>query len=557
MNPRLSVAIGLWLVLAGLAVFALLKTDGFTRRNWRTTLALFTVVLAVAFPVWRWCSLTYNGEINVDESMVLAQALKYERDWMPWRSVVADAGGPLNTWVLFWVKPFGLDFGYLTARLTGLLLMFSLAIATVLSIAEMVPKRQALLFSLPLTSLLLATLNLDFLHFSSEQFPAALCAWAVWLLLKQRRTPTREKALVLGILCGALPYTKIQALLGAAFLFAAGAALPWVRAKHRDRWRRILAWQFAGGLIPSVIILVPVAAGGAFGDFLHFYIDYAFGYKNTQAGGFSFQLLTRGDEGFTVVFYGALVFAALSLGALAHTLVHGKKISVPLRAWVAGFGLCAGHVAVWMFSVLKSGFGFPHYLMFLLSPVALLSACCASRFANRAVAFRGRLRGTAVAVATVVSAALVLQLAVVSSRNQRFLSNWGKEVHPVAEFLKSRCQPGDTVAIWGWAAKINVLTQLAPATRFAHTCWVIDPAPQFQRHRMTFLSDLQAARPKVFLDAVDEFRWYSWPPGVAARHTMLPELSTWIFKNYDAVGEIQTAQGRLPVRIYFLKTPKD
>ena len=557
MNPRLSVAIALWAVLAGLAAHAALKKGAFSARRWKTTLALFTVVLAVAFPVWRWCSLTYNGEINVDESMVLAQALKYERDWMPWRSVVADAGGPLNTWVLFWAKPFGLDFGYLTARLTGLLLMFGLNMATVLSIAEMVPRRQALLFSLPLTSLLLATLNLDFLHFSSEQFPAALCAWAVLLLLKQRKQPTQARALILGLICGALPYTQIQALLGAAFLFALGAALPWVRVKHRDGWRRLLAWQFAGGCIPSVLILAPVAAGGAFGDFLHFYIDYAFGYKNTQPGGFSFQLLTRGDEGFTVLFYGGLVFAVLSLAALAHTLVQGKKVPAPQRAWIAGLGACAGYVAVWMFSVLKSGFGFPHYLMFLLSPTALLGACCASRFANRTVAFRGRFRSTAVAVAALVATALLVQLAAVSNRNQRFLSNWGKEVHPVAEFLKSRCKPGDTVAIWGWAAKINVLTQLAPATRFAHTCWVIDPAPQFQRHRTTFLSDLQAARPKVFLDAVDEFRWYSWPPGVAARHTMLPDLSMWIFKNYDPVGEIQTAQGKLPVRVYFLKTPKD
>lgn len=550
-------ALALWALLAGLAVFPLLKKGRFTAGHWKRTLAAFVLILAAAFPVWRWCSLTYNGEINVDESMVLAQALKYERDWMPWRSVVADAGGPLNTWILFWAKPFGLDFGYLTARLTGLLLMFSLTVATVLSIAEMVPKRQTLLFSLPLTALLLATLNLDFLHFSSEQFPAAICAWAVLLLLKQRKNPDRKKALLLGVICGALPYTKIQALLGAAFLFAVGAALPWIRLKHRRRWKEMLSWQFAGGCLPSVLILAPVAISGAFGDFLHFYIDYAFGYKNTQGGGFSLQLLTRGDEGFTVLLYGGLVALGFTAAALLHSLGGGKKFSPALRSWIAGFGICAGYVLVWMFSVLKSGFGFPHYLMFLLSPMALFSACCASRFALRSVSFRPLFRKIAVTAAAVITAAMLLQLAVVSSRNSRFLGNWGKEVHPVAEFLKSRCKAGDTIAIWGWAAKINVLAQMAPATRFAHTCWVIDPAPQFQRHRTTFLSDLQAARPKVFLDAVDEFRWYSWPPGVAARHTMLPELSTWIFKNYDAVGEIQTAQGKLPVRVYFLKTPKD
>lgn len=557
MNSRLILALALWAILAGLAMFPLLKKGAFTARHWKTTLTVFTIVLAAAFPVWRWCSLTYNGEINVDESMVLAQALKYEKDWMPWRSVVADAGGPLNTWVLFWAKPFGLDFGYLTARLTGLILMFSMTVATVLSIAELVPKRQALLFSLPLTALLLATLNLDFLHFSSEQFPAAICAWAVLLLLKQRKNPDRKKALLLGLICGALPYTKIQALLGAAFLFAAGAALPWIRSKHRGRWKELLSWQLAGGCIPSAIILLPVLTAGVFDDFIHFYIKYAFGYQNTQAGGFSLQLLTRGDEGFTVLLYGGLVFLGLSVAALLHSLGRAKKISPQLRSWTAGFVLCAGYVLVWMFSVLKSGFGFPHYLMFLLSPVALFSACCASRFAIRSVSFRTLFNKTAVAAAAVVTAATLVQLAVVSSRNSKFLSHWGKEVHPVAEFLKSRFKAGDTIAIWGWAAKINVLTQLAPATRFAHTCWVIDPAPQFQRHRTTFLSDLQAARPKVFLDAVDEFRWYSWPPGVAARHTMLPELSTWIFKNYDAVGEIQTAQGKLPVRVYFLKPLKD
>ncbi|MEI6713445.1 MAG: hypothetical protein WCO60_06815 [Verrucomicrobiota bacterium] len=553
MNLRLSVAILVWCSLLATALYPCFKFGGFNRTTRQKITRLFFVLLAIAFPLWRWCSLTYNGEINVDESMVLTQALKYQDDLMPWRAVVADAGGPLNTWVLFWAKPLGLGFGYLTARLTGLFLMFALSTLTVLTLGELLRKKHALLFSIPLLTLLLGTLNLDFLHFSSEQFPAAICAGVLWLLFKQFKHPEKWRAYTIGALCGALPFTKIQVVPGAFFLFFMGLSLPFLRKKFRADLKQNTILLATGGLSIPALILIPVAISGVWSDFIHFYIRFAIGYKNNVNKPLDFSILTLGDIGYTVLLFGSLLLIfATAIFLFGKTLTSKpKQRPVILHRFVVALGL-TGYFASLVYAVIKSGFGFPHYLMFLLAPTLVMGAAW--------IAILTTSRPFQKTPATLLRYALLIftgvmaiQLTNFSIKNARFLSNWGQEVHPVAEFLKTRCTASDHIAIWGWASKLNVLTQMPPATRFAHTAAVTDPSPEFNRHRETFIADLQASRPKVFLDAVDEFRWYSWPPGVAARHTMIPELSTWIFKNYDFVTEIQTAPNKLPVRIYFLK----
>ena len=557
MNSRLSAALLLWTALLAIAIYPPIKSGALSRSHWRKTFGVFLALLTLAFPVWRWCSLTYNGEINVDESMTLSQALKYQDDFMPWRSVVADAGGPLNTWVLFWVKPFGLDFGYLSARLTSLILMCGLSLLTLLSLAEVCRKKNVLLFALPLLTLLLATLNLDFLHFSSEQFPATLCAVVIWLLFKQLKHPEKWRSYLLGSICGALPFTKIQVVPGAFFLFAMGLSLPLLRTKFRPTLRANALIQCLGGITVPLLILIPVAATGAWSDFMHFYIRFAFGYKNSGTKSLDFALLTRGDVGYNVLLLGALLLIFASAFFLLGKTLSAKPKHRPviLHRVLLALGI-SGYFCAMTYSVLKSGFGFPHYLMFLLSPTLLMAAAWTG-ILTKSRPFQ-KLPSSGLTFALLLFlAAMAVQLGSFSNRNLRFLTDWGKEVHPVAEFLKTRCVQTDRIAIWGWAGKLNVLTQMHQATRFAHTAWITDPAPEFNRHRETFIADLQASRPKVFLDAVDEFRWYSWPAGAAARHTMIPELSSWIFKNYDLVADIPTAPNKLPVRVYFLKPQKN
>jgi hypothetical protein len=81
---RLLLAVVLWLALVAIAV-ARSSIREPARGRGRRLDAGFCAVLTIALPVWRLWPLLYNGELNVDESQILAQAMRFGIDPVPWR----------------------------------------------------------------------------------------------------------------------------------------------------------------------------------------------------------------------------------------------------------------------------------------------------------------------------------------------------------------------------------------------------------------------------------------------------------------------------------------
>ena len=101
MDLRLTVAISLWILLFAFAIKWAFSVEECGRKQWIQRALFFCVTMFVALVAWRWRSICYEGEINLDESQLLAQAMRYKADLMPWRSVDGGSSGPLNTWLLF------------------------------------------------------------------------------------------------------------------------------------------------------------------------------------------------------------------------------------------------------------------------------------------------------------------------------------------------------------------------------------------------------------------------------------------------------------------------
>jgi hypothetical protein len=137
-----------------------------------------------------------------------------------------------------------------------------------------------------------------------------------------------------------------------------------------------------------------------------------------------------------------------------------------------------------------------------------------------------------------------------SSKMPMFLRDWGQATHPLVPVLNKYAQPGDMMAIWGWANKLHVYTGLLPATREAAVGAVADPNPINDKQREWFMQDLKAYKPKIFLDAIDEFRWPTWPAGSMARHFGWLELSNYIRTEYHLVADVPTGPGKLPALVY-------
>jgi hypothetical protein len=221
-------------------------------------------------------------------------------------------------------------------------------------------------------------------------------------------------------------------------------------------------------------------------------------------------------------------------------------------------------------SILRTGYPFPHYLMFLMVPYVTFVGTCLScmddRGPNKSIEVTpeqkkekrpNRAMEPAVSPvakssfpAAVICCVILMQaLATVGdlSRNKQFLPNWGPAKHPMGEIIKNMTEPGDSIAVWGWAPKFYVFSEKFPATRFMQTLFLLDDSPKFSRAKEVYLAalinDLERSKPRLFIDAPDEFIWPEYPHGALGRHWAVPKVSDYIRNNYTLAGSFPYPQG--------------
>jgi hypothetical protein len=559
MDSRLNLAIILLGVLALLGFYPALKKEDFPRTQWMRQLFLFMATLALALPVWRLRSLEYNGEINVDESSILAQAMRYMDDPVPWRSVNGGSGGPLNTWILFWAPLVGLKFTYLVARVTGVACTVLTIFATILGVHELVGSRFALLLILPMTFLLCGTLNLDFVHFSSEQLPSAVCACVVWLILLQGKRVSCSRAFVLGFLTGALPFTKLQVAPAGVLLFLVALVTGVLSSACRATKIRSGLMLSAGGLLVPTAILAPVAFCGAWNDFLEFYLMEGIRYKNTvtAATPSALQFLLHGSADFKT--YWTAFGTMATLGLVIRLARDSGSSSGQRNGWLGRVTGFTGYLLIMTYLATRTGMGFPHYLFLLIAPTTVWVAACLSepsRCSGKATEAKPlshppRLQGLMLSGA--VSVVLGLQCLTfwdLYRAAPQFVGSWGKPVHPLVPLILQYSSPKDRMFVWGWAPKFHVLTGIPPATRFASNGLMTGSGSFPELYAKRLKEDLEKSKPRLILDATEEFRWPTWPPGFLAGHQAVPEVAEVTFRDYRQVKRIDMKTGGQPFIIF-------
>jgi hypothetical protein len=560
MDLRLSLSALLWLSLSGLAFSSLYWVPRLSERVWRGFLAAFFVLLSIALPVWRWRSLTYDGEINVDESQILAQALRYQIDPIPWRSVEGGSGGPLHSWAVLWAPLIGLKLNYLAARITSLACLWATSVGITLALARIAGREYALFLTLPLVTLWTG-LNLDYVFFSSEQLPMALMAWSVYFTSRLHPVPKRAPAYLIGVLTGAMPFCKIQVGPAAVFLWSAAAFFAWELNSDRKKTHSVLLALIAGGLTVPTLVLAPVALGGAFGDFWNFYIKSALAYKKspgTQVSNWAsisnfLNLLWQVKE-----FRFFTIAEVLSGGA---TLVFAIKNAQNARrlTWL-GLGAMGTFGILLSYGIWRTNFSFPHYTLLLTVPLALLPAglfMLIPEEERTSKPFQRLLFGGG-------CLAMLSQLLFTLDSYQRqrlFLGDWGPGAHPIGEFLRNLAQPGDTMFVWGYAPKFHVFSGIPPASRFFSSIPILVGDPQNEaiprRWLKRYLEDLEKSKPALFIDAPDEF-WFpdpSVPRGVMGRHQMQPDTRAYVAAHFDFLTAINSGPQKAPILVYKRKVP--
>lgn len=501
-------------------------------------------------------------ELNPDESQLMVQALRYADDMLPWRSVDGTTSGPLNSWFVLLVRTLGLPFTYSCLHAVSALLLGVIVATSYLTVRLFSPMRQAVWVGFVGTLAVAFSSAGDFMHFSTEHVPATMLAAAtygcVWVLKKN--TPTLPVLLVAAFLAGLVPWAKLQGVPVAGIV---GAFALWLAVRRDGDSSGPLgplvrgALVVGAGLLPSLLILVPVWRGGVLSTFWDSYVVSGFGY----AGPFGLEeIYSRSVRLFLESeFRGMIVSSLAAAGVMVGALVGSRTFRLEAfeRRLVAFSVLGAGAAGL---CCIRSSYNLGHYQIWLIGPLMLsvgaLFFVVARAFASSA---NGTLRrwvsfGLAASLAApTLTHAFANWADGESARSRLATSTRDAERVPqkiLGRAVREATPSAKTMAVWGWMPSLYLETGYSCTTRHAIGHFLIDPVPRREQLRATFMQDIRAAKPDVIVDAVAHgcFPWF-WDLRVSGLESF-PEFATYVNENYTLVARVSLNNAKIPMRIY-------
>jgi hypothetical protein len=520
-------------------------------RDSAVVVAIFLLVLAVKLP-----GILCPIELGIDESQLLVQAMRYQQDLMPWRSVDGTTSGPLNSWLPLAASYVGLPLNYHGAHLLGALLSAAIVAFSYRALRIVTDFHVAALATGVGVVAIAGAAAWDFQQLTTEQFPAALLALAAWLWLRevQREQPRLPWLMFAAAIVGLVPWAKLQGLpIGAAFGTVMIGQL-WFGDAGESLARRVRpALLVVAALAPSVLILGPVVIAGAGTDFWQSYIVGALGYA--------------GDVPFAIQLGRAWALASVStlriLAAVivfAAVLLIGRRLGRPLRREERGLFLFGGvGSAAALFACLRPVTHFAHYQFWLIGPLLLLAGALlhlASGATNQPVSRRPLILGG-------VGALVAVHLALAGPgwlASRRDLADFANDAASspqrlFAGSIQDRAPRARTMMVWGWMPSLYLESGLSCATRHAIGHFLIDPVPSREHLRQTYLADLKRNQPDVFVDAIATgcFVWY-WDVKTSGMESF-PELAAYVNEHYRLAGKPTMDPAGTPLRIFVRKGP--
>lgn len=535
------------LLMAASAGMLFLKAEG--HRGLAIEITWF-VVFVVAFVLFRYPFLRSNLQLNPDEGQVLAQAVRFSTDWMPWRSVDGTTSGPFNSYIQAWPLLFGMFPDYRTARATSAILVIASVFFLHVGLRRVLcPASSLIILNACALFFCLAT-ERELVHSSSEHLPMALCALIFTLSVWAARTNSPGLYFGVGLLLGCLPFTKLQvAPIAVAFVAVIVTFLIFHRGVA-DKHRRILFASLGAGLLSMpAMVLVPVIVAGCWRDFVIRYIIFAINYKPATPAN---PLVNLAE----LLYYGGSATAFL----FSVVLGLGLVVEMAIRR-VGGKGAWGGLAAALTiaagagFAVLKPNQPWLHYLLLLVVPAILLLASCW----QLAMPAMSRDPRTKHRVATLLAVALVMpQLLVYAARRvpHHYLKQMYSEsapADPVVDFIRAHQTEGEALEVWGWMPSYYVLSRSRSATRDVIGHAMLQRNAHSRYYLDAHLSDLEKSRPKLFVDAVGAFHLADWPPDSEIRAEVVAPVDEWLLSNYTKVAEYPLKAPADPVRIYMRK----
>ena len=543
-------------------------------------------------------------ELNMDESQFLIQAMKFLVDPRPWLSGDTGSSGPLNPYFISAFLWMGFKPGFVLVHILASVFVCLEVLTAYLTLRRLKSEGTAALGAFLMVLLYGLATDKDYLHYAGELLPNLLLMAGFYIFVgwvggpaERRASASRWLLFSGGLVLGAAPWCKLQ---GAPITLALG--LVFLAAVLRDRGRSLsLSWRIkeliafsVGAVLTTCVMLAILAKCGAISDFWDSYIR-----ANLALHGSMNLTSIIAKFWFTFLawpIHEPLLLASLGLGLLVRTspsanvLLFSKE-----KKW--GFNGVLVYAGAALMAICRSQYSFHHYTIFLVPPMTYLAAVAFSAPPEAVEPIKSRRSPPRVIFALV----LILVFATIGGiryanmvrvigelshglldRNPRIAKAPGVPVmnsndrmaklkyilgcsaimqcswevrdsnERIAAVVRDiqATRPVRSMAVWGWAPGVYVLTGILPATRDSVTFYEIIQGPMQTYFRARFLVDLRQKPPDLFIDAFapDAVGWPQWTEKDGYESD--PQLRKFIEDNYILIDQLTLVKGAKPVRFF-------
>lgn len=540
-------------LLCGVALIPLIAEIGSDRLEQRCRRLLppwlFVTALVLCFVAFRWPLWFVGKELNVDESMMISEALTLRHDPMCWRSVDGTTHGPLDTYPLLLARVVGLALDYQGARIVGAGLILILIYSCYRAVAASGRESLARAAVLPIVCFLSFTTFDDFVHYSSEHVPAPLLAVGFCLVASELARPELRKAWSLrwaaaGLVLGAVPMAKLQGAPIAIALLAVAALFDLAPSgiSFRNRLRRLVVLVSSASCVTLLFVGIALLSD-SWQDAWKSYIVHNLFHAQRQSATYMEMIrkFCSDEGGFAPFAAGCAVMAGTALPLALFGSTVAKRFAVLTMLFLVAS----------LAATLAPGWPYSHYLLFAAAPIGLMAAAIWQAAYQVAEQRWSHQRGVRILLILLLGGAgifpqIYARVAAPHPYVGQLASYQELSSDPVASEILRYAKPGESLGMWGWMCRYYVLTGMPQATREAHTRMQLEFSPEAGYFRYRYLRDITRNRPPVFVDAVGPnnftFADRSW-----ATHERFKPLAAFIAENYRQVADINSC--RIFVRI--------
>lgn len=503
----------------------------------RRAYGLLTLVV-LAFLCSRIPAISDPTELNVDESMSLAQVLRYTDDWVPWRAADSTSSGPVGSWYLMPFFAAGLPYGYSGVHVVAALTWAATLCGLFMACARWYGTAAAAGAALIAGAWLGLQQGDDFVHYSSETVPVLLISAALWLGSRGGR-PVYPAAFLLGL----VPWAKLQAAPIAAvaglWLVAEvalgrrlfGASTGETNLGLRSLRLRNATMVCVAACLPTAFFVLLLWKTDTLGDFYASYIRGNLEYGGAMEVSGMLQrfgrMLTTGLGPWVL---GVIAAASIAL-AISGSVARLRSLALP-----------AAVLAAALFSILRSPYSFPHYQLLLVPPLALTTAAILATLADLRGDEKLCIRVAGVAAGFTLLGGLGLAADQVRIRLAK--PDQASEEQQVVTWIRGELRAEGSIAIWGWKPGIFVADRRPSATRHAIAHFLFSNSEPAAQLRRSFMADIQSAPPEIVLDssACWRERAFQAPP-----LQDFEALFAFVSANYTQAGTIKASDGTIVV----------